>query len=169
MTETRVRIEQAIADIPGIHFNGLVRHLDLAPGQVQYHLRRLHEQGTVVSEQLYGRTQYYPPEYDAFDRAVIALLRRETARDILVYLLDRGRARPDEVTEAIGIARSTLEWHLDHLEPNDLVRKHQTERGVELVARHTKRVTRLLAETDPSVPLRMSDRFARLVDRLLEE
>ncbi|MGM0397617.1 MAG: winged helix-turn-helix transcriptional regulator, partial [Halobacteriota archaeon] len=38
MVETRTRIAEAVRTQPGIHFNGLVRSLDLATGQVQYHL-----------------------------------------------------------------------------------------------------------------------------------
>ena len=39
MSDVRRRIERRIADDPGIHVNELVRELDLAAGQVQYHLR----------------------------------------------------------------------------------------------------------------------------------
>lgn len=62
MTETRTEIEDAVYDHPGIHFSELVRQLDLAPGQVQYHLKRLRAEDSVVDERLYDRTHYYPPD-----------------------------------------------------------------------------------------------------------
>jgi predicted transcriptional regulator len=73
MTDTRTRIADCIATRPGIHFSELVRRLDLAPGQVQYHCRRLRKSDRVVEEHLYGRTHYYDPEFDAWERAAIAL------------------------------------------------------------------------------------------------
>jgi hypothetical protein len=68
MTETRTRTADHIRTHPGIHFNALVRALDLAPGQTQYHLKRLLADNTVVAEHLYGRTHYYPPDYNDWER-----------------------------------------------------------------------------------------------------
>jgi len=168
VTESRVRIERSIADSPGIHFRELVRRLDLAPGQVQYHLRRLRERGAVVEERLYGRTHYYPPEYDDWERGVLSLLRRETARDVLVYLLERGPSRPGAVADDLDIARSTLEWHLDHLIERDLVEKRRSQGNrVTLAATRPADTVELLGEIEPTLPDRMVDRFTRLVDRLL--
>ena len=45
-TDTRERIAAHVEHNPGVHFSELVRDLDLAPGQVQYHLRRLDASGT---------------------------------------------------------------------------------------------------------------------------
>lgn len=59
MTHQRDRIHEYIATHPGEHFNALTQALDLAPGQVQYHLRKLLNQVHVVEEHLYGRTHYY--------------------------------------------------------------------------------------------------------------
>lgn len=94
MTETRATIADAVRAHPGIHFNELVRTLDLANGQVQYHLGRLRDEGSVVAERLYGRTHYYPPGYDEWERRALALLRRETAGDVVAYLLANGPTPP---------------------------------------------------------------------------
>lgn len=170
MTDHRRRLERAIASNPGIHFSGLVRQLDLANGQVQFHLRRLLGDGSVIQEQLYGRTHYYPREFDEFERGALAVLRRETARDVLLVLLDAGTARPGAVAETLDVARSTLEWHVDHLAEQGLVAKRRDEGNrVLLVPRRPDETVRLLAEVDPSLPDRMVDRFTRLVDRFLSE
>lgn len=170
MTRQRDRIQEYIATHPGEHFNALTRTLDLAPGQVQYHLKKLRGQGAVVEEHLYGRTHYYTPEYDEWERSAIAVLRRETARDILFYLLEHGSARPDTVADDLGIARSTLEWHLNHLVEQDLVEKQRDKRNhVTLVVSRPTETVQLLEEITPSLSDRMLDRFIRLVDSLLSE
>lgn len=170
MTDRSTLISRTIADEPGIHFNALVRRLNLAPGQVQYYLRRLLQEGDVVEEPLYGRTHYYHPNYDASDRRSIAVLRRETARDVLVYLLEYGPASPATVTDALDIARSTLEWHLGHLEEQSLVEKQRDQQGhVTLVATRPAETLRFLGDIEPTMTSRLTDRFTRLVDRLLSE
>ncbi len=169
MTDTRDRIAAHVDAHPGVHFRRVVRDLDLAPGQVQYHLRRLTGDGTVVAEDLYGRTHYYPPEFSAWERGALALVRRETARDALGHLMAEGPTPPAEVAEGIDVARSTLEWHLDHLEEQGLVEKRRNAGRVTLALARPDDTADLLASVSPSLPGRLVDRFERLVDRLLEE
>jgi len=166
----RARITDCVERVPGIHFNELVRELDLAPGQVQYHTKKLSRDGRIDRDPLYGRTHYYPPGCDEWERGALALCRRETARDVLTYLLDAGPAEPARVARALDIARSTLEWHLDRLVERDLVRKKRdTEGRVTLVLAKPAETAQVLGTVTPSVPERMTDRFTRLVDRLLDE
>jgi predicted transcriptional regulator len=170
MTDQRLRLKHAISDNPGIHFNGLVRRLNLANGQVQFHLYRLLGDGAIVQEELYGRTHYYPPETGEFERGAFAVLRRETARDILVVLIDEERARPKSVAEALDIARSTLEWHLNHLVEQRLVIKHRDDQNrVLLVPNRPADTLQMLADIEPSLSDRLVDRFTRLVDQFLSE
>lgn len=169
MSEPRITIENHVANNPGVHFNKLVRALNLAPGQVQYHVRRLLSDDTVVREQLYGQTHYYPPKYDSWERRAIALLHRETARDILIHLMMNGPARPGDTADSLDIARSTLEWHLTRLVEQDLVRKRRDERNrVTLVLEREADTAKLMADVSPSLSERMVDRFTRLVDHLVE-
>jgi predicted transcriptional regulator len=67
MTETRTRIELQIRRNPGIHFNELVRSVDFAPGQIQYHVHRLLDDDSVAEEQLYGKTHYYSKTFDPWE------------------------------------------------------------------------------------------------------
>lgn len=167
-TTTRDRIRRAIETDPGVHFSELTRVLDLAPGQVQYHLRQLRGEDVVVDER-YGRSHCFPPDYDPWERGALALLRRETSADVVAYLLDAGEAAPAEVTEALGIARSTLEYHLDRLCEQGLVEKHHERGRVTLVPAAPERTADLLRKADPSMSERLTDRFTRLVDGLLSE
>lgn len=168
MTEARERIDRAVSEAPGIHFNRLVQELDLAPGQVQYHVRKLCREDRVIDESLYGRTHYYPPEFDDWERSVLALARRETTRDVLLYLLTEGSARPNEVTDALDIARSTLSYHVDRMLEAGLVEKcRDDDNRVTLVPTRPEDTLELLREVHPSLPARMTDRFERLVDNLL--
>jgi len=154
---------------PGVHFNALVRGLDMAPGQVQYHLKRLLGE-RLVAEDCYGRTHYYPPSFDAWERRALALLRRETSADIVGVLLESGETPAAEVTERVGIARSTLSWHVERLVDAGLIEEYRDARGaVVLRLAYPERTARLLRRARPTLPGRLVDRFTRLVDSLLGE
>jgi len=168
MTATRTDIENAVADAPGVHFNELVRDTAYAPGQVQYHVRALVDAGALAREELFGRTHYYPPAYDAFQRRVLALVRRETTRDVLLAALDDDSNRPEAVADRVGVARSTLEHHVSNLQAAGVVEKERDGRGrVTLAVARPKRTADLLDAVEPSVSERLVDRFTRLVDDVL--
>jgi len=170
VSETRERILAAIEADPGIHFRGLARSLDLAPGQVQYHVRELLGADAVVAEDHRGRTHYYLPTYAPWERRAIAVLRRETARDVVATLLERDERRPADVADSVGVARSTLEWHLDTLVEADLVEKRRDDGGrVTLVLTRPAETGELLARVAPSLAGRLVDRFERLFDALVED
>ncbi|XGI84571.1 winged helix-turn-helix transcriptional regulator [Halorutilales archaeon Cl-col2-1] len=167
MSETRSTIEDYIRSNPGVYFNQIVRSLDLAPGQVQYHLRRLEEGKDIVEQSLYGHTHYYPETYDDWERNALALFRRETSREILLHLIDENGAKPSEMTDELGIARSTLEWHLDHLIEQEIVEKERDMGGrVNVVLTQPEKTRDLLEIVSPSLPDKLIDRFIRLFDQL---
>jgi predicted transcriptional regulator len=170
---TRSRIRRFVEAHPGQHFSGIGRELDLAPGQVQYHLRRLRKTEAIVRASFYGQTHYYPAETSPWERGALAVARRETSRDVLVDLVRYGNSRPGDVADRVGIARSTLEYHLDRLIERDLVRKERgsiddSNGSVVLVLERPERTVEILQTVDPSLPERLVDRFERLVDHLLE-
>ncbi|MXV61200.1 ArsR family transcriptional regulator [Natronorubrum sp. JWXQ-INN-674] len=169
MSDTRNQIRAHIHSNAGIHFNELVRLSEFAPGQVQYHVRRLIDTGDLVREEIHGQTHYYPPQYDDWERGALALFRRETSREIVVFLIEHEPSRPATVADELEIARSTLEYHLDHLTERDIVEKTYDERNhVSLSLANPDRTAPLLSEIAPTVPDRLVDRFTRLVDGLLE-
>ncbi len=168
MTDTRSRVRSHVEANPGVHFNAVSRNLDIATGQTQYHLRRLLRTGALHSDEICGRTHYFPDGYSGRERAAIALMRRETTRELVMLLLERDAVRPAALADGLGVARSTVEWHLSNLLEYGLVEKEYEGRTVTVRPTRTELLKETLVEIDPSVPDRLVDRFSRLVDSLLE-
>ena len=169
MTAVRERVRDHVAANPGVHFNAVVRQLDLAPGQVQHHVRSLRDDGALAVDGFYGRTHYFPPETPEWERAALALARRETARDVLLCLLDTCPSSPSDVAERVGVARSTLEHHVSNFVECGVVEKRRDARNrVTLALTRPQDTVRVLDAVQPSVPERFVDRFERLVDDLLD-
>jgi len=171
MSDTRSRIRDCISRKPGIHFNDIKRKLDIATGQTQYHLRKLVSAGQLDEESIQGRTHYYPPTYSAWEREAIALLRRETSREIVLSLLRNDPAAPAEITEILDLARSTVEWHLSRLAEHDIIGKgpmDEESNRVVVTLREKETVYRLLREIEPHILDRVVDRFSRVTDDLLD-
>lgn len=170
MGETRTQIAETVAAKPGIHFNGIVRTCDLATGQVQYHLDRLLSEDDIVKADLYGRSHYFPTEYDDWERRTLSLLRRETTLDVASVILETGPVRPTELADELDLARSTLEWHVDHLVEQDVVvKRYTTDHPVVIEVSRPEDLIELVSEADPTLLGQMVGRFTRLVDRILAE
>jgi predicted transcriptional regulator len=165
MTDVRQRVFDHVDAHPGVHYKGLVRELDIAAGQAQYHLRRLRDARRLDAEKIRGRTHYFTDGYDDWERRTIALLRRETARHVIVYALESDGVSAMELAEELDLARSTVSWHLSALVEADVGEKYYDSKG-----RAHLRLTRpaetrdLLEAVTPSLSDRLVDRFTRLVD-----
>lgn len=170
MGTTRNRIAETVEAKPGIHFNALVRTCDLATGQVQYHLDRLLSEDAVVKADLYGRSHFFTTEYDEWERSALSLMRRETTRDVTAVILETGPVRPTKLVDELDLARSTLEWQVDHLVEQHIVEKrYTTSDPVVLVATRPEDLIELVREADPTLLGKMVGRFTGLVDRMLAE
>jgi len=167
MSDTRARIRRHVLDTPGVHFNRLTRELDVATGQAQYHLRRLVGDDELAVERVAGRAHYFDPAFDPWERQTVAFLRRETARALIMRLYADGPARQIDLKTELGLARSTVAWHVSTLTDAGILEKSDT-RPMMIRLSDPARTAALLETVSPSLPERLLDRFTRSVDQLLE-
>lgn len=124
--DSRREIYRLVEEHPGIHFRDLLERLDYAQGTLQYHLRRLADDGLVAVSDDGKYTRYYPAgEFSESDRAVMNALRRTYSRRIIAHLLADGPLTTAELSDRLGKARSTISWHLSKLVDANLVTKER--------------------------------------------
>ncbi len=161
---TRREIYEALREVPGAHFSHLKRELDLATGTLQHHLRVLEDRGLVESRQEDRYTRYFPSmEVDRRDKELLGLLRQQTPRRVVLDLIEHGTCRLTRVSERLGLAPSTVSFHLNNLREAGIVAK--PERGrYELVDQ--EHVEDLLVAYQESFTDRAVDRIVSLVTGL---
>lgn len=170
MTEARAAVEEYVRHNPGSHFSAIVDGLDQATGQVQHHASRLVRDDRLERVAVYGQTHYYPTGYDEWEKRALALCHRESVREIVATLLDEDGQRPAALAEALGLSRSTIEYHLDRLIECDVVEKRRGDDGrVTVHLTRPQETALLVAEIAPTYADRFTDRFMRLVDSLVDD
>lgn len=164
--ETRRRLWEQIEANPGLHLRELQRRTGLAMGSLEHHLDRLHDARlvTVVEN---GHKRFFPVVVPAEDRRVLAFLRQELPRRMLVVALAAGApvAKSRLLTE-LGSARSTLEYHLGGLVASQLVETSREGRETRISLRDPARVERLLLTYRASFLDRMVDSFVAAMDAM---
>ena len=157
---TRKELFDHVKSNPGIHFSQLKRDLDMETGLLQYHLRELEQYDVLESEEYQGKRRVFVAhELDEEERVILAILRYETTREILLYLLEKGPARNRELAEAVGVTPATISWHLSNLVEEEVIESVTEGRTTRYDVENEDLVVQLLVRYQESFVDRAVDRI----------
>ncbi|MCX8174535.1 MAG: winged helix-turn-helix transcriptional regulator [Thermoplasmata archaeon] len=158
--EVRRSIYNLIAEVPGIHFRELQRKLGLEVGTLDYHLNRMEKEGLIyaVKDRYYKR--YYTKEVDARDFELMAVLRQEKPRRIVLHLLLNPGSTHAEIGKELNLALSTTTFYLDMLCRKGVVNAVRGEKVQYFVSESERAVNALIRYRQSFLD--------KLVDRFLE-
>jgi predicted transcriptional regulator len=155
--EMRRRIFALVQEFPGLHIREVARQLDTSLALVEYHASILRENSLVREERddRYVRLFAVPDDGSGpteSQRQVLRLLRERLPLRITLHLLDHDEAQQHKaVSEALGLGKSKLSFHLRKLEAARIVRKTSDGR-FEPVDR--PRLLRVILQFPPTTDLR---------------
>ena len=110
-----IRVLQHIQENPGCHLRQIKRELDMSMGTIQYHLNLLDKQGKVSTERQNLHKYYFPIGlFEQNERDVLKILNQETAREILMIILEKKPTQTD-IANIIKISGASVNWHIKRL------------------------------------------------------
>ena len=167
--ENRRRIYDFIATNPGTHVREMERGLDMQPGLLSYHLDYLEKRRLVRSEDDGHRRMYFLMDrFIEKDRRTLGALRQESPRKILMHLLVNGPTSFQDLQGVMGVAKSTLSYHLKRLRSIKVVDVTKLEKEMVYRVEDADRVADLLIGIQESLSLDAVDRFADIWNELGE-
>lgn len=127
--DARRRIYECVVASPGLHFREIQRRLALATGSLDYHLHFLEKNGMLRKERIGKFVRYYAytKTWEQEEKDVLALLRQNNIRHILIFLIEKKKANAQQISMNVGISPSTLSWYLKQLTEKGVIA--QTKRG----------------------------------------
>ncbi len=156
--ESRRRLYRHIRRNPGKYLRELSRDLDMAMGQLEYHLGALEHAG-LISALHDANKRFFPNEVPRGDRRVVARLRQELPRRILLLTLQEGTITRKALTDALSVPRSTLNHHVKALIDDGLLRAGRDGRDAVYQVTTEGDVLRVLTLYQESWLDRMVDAF----------
>jgi predicted transcriptional regulator len=101
---------------PGCHLRQIKNELGISIGSVQYQLLRLEEVKRITSTKQGSYKFYFP--YGLFkenEKNILQILSQETARKILMFIIEQKNPSQIEIINSIGISAPSVNWHIKRL------------------------------------------------------
>lgn len=163
--ETRRRLYAHILAHPGRYLREIQRDLGMAMGSLEYHLDRLEKMALVTSLQDSNK-RFFPAQMDRRDKPMLAVLRQELPRRILVTALGAEECTKSQLVHDLEVAPSTLNYHLRRLSDAGLLEASHVGREAVYRLRERDAVLRLLVAHRSSFMDRLVDHFLATADEL---
>ncbi len=161
--ETRKRIFETIQSSPGIHMRELERNLDMAVGNLQYHLHYMEKKNLISAHKDEQFVRYFVKnkELDSEGRKVMSFLRKKACSHILVTIMEAPGMNNKDLSSVIGLSPSTVSWHLNKLVAAGIVQKTVCGRESHFEVVDTEKVAELIITYKASF-------FDKLLDNFIE-
>lgn len=94
-------------------------------GTVQYQLDRLEKAGKISSTRHGLYRYYFPAGMLDNEKDILQVLSQETAREILMFIIEQGNPTHTEISGKIMISSASVNWHMRRLMDLDLIREEK--------------------------------------------
>ena len=165
-----IRVLQYIQENPGCHLRKIKRELAMSMGTIQYHLNLLDKQGKVSTERQNLHKYYFPIGlFEQNERDILKILNQETAREILMIILEKKPTQTD-IANIIKISGASVNWHIKRLVELGLVLEQKEGKfkrytlGID-----SKNIVSLMKNYHPNIWNRWSNRLAEMFLSLSKE
>jgi predicted transcriptional regulator len=115
------QVIETIEKNPGIKFCEIMRATGMKNGVLSHYTRKLEEKGVITVERSPRLTRFYPLGVDKNESTLIANLRQETPKNILLALLARDVLTFNEIVAKVQRSQSTVSLYLTQLVQDGIV------------------------------------------------
>ena len=164
-SENRRYIYEHILMNPGVHLRKICKETGLAMGDTQHHLFVLEKEGRIKSRKIgqQKHRHYYPTTLiNEQHELILAFLRRDTARDILIYLIEHAGSTQSDIANFKNLSAPTINWHMSRLIEAGVVIGNREWKTVRYFIKDPESLIDSLKNYFPAVWSSLSDRFAKL-------
>lgn len=158
--EKRRRIYALIEASPGIHLRELQRILDIPLTTLEYHLSYMSRKKILFAETTDHHKRYYTKPFDSEDKKVLGALRQKRMREIVLIILENGKAKYQMLAARLRLSHSTLSSYLKYLVNRNILAMEKIGYENIYTVRDEERVAKVLIAYRPSF-------LDKLVDRAL--
>jgi predicted transcriptional regulator len=159
--ERRRKIYALIEASPGVHLRELQRILDIPLTTLEYHLNYMARKKILFAETEGHHKRYYTKPLDPEDKKVLAAMRQRRMREIVLVVLENGKAKHQLLAERLKLSHSTLSSYLKYLVNKNILTKEKIGYENLYTVRDEDKVAKVLIAYKPSF-------LDKLIDKALD-
>jgi predicted transcriptional regulator len=119
--DRRFQIVEVIEKNPGIKFREMMRATGMKNGVLSHYIKTLEDRGAISVQRNPRLTRFYPLGVDKKESLLIANLRQETPKNILLALLEKDSLTFKEIVDKVKRSQSTVSIYLTQLVQDEIV------------------------------------------------
>lgn len=149
--ETRREIFELISNFPGLHFREILRRMSISSGNLNYQLNYMIKHEILVTIQDGNLKRYYcVGKVKSKEKKILACLRNETARGLVLFLLLNPKSQFNEIVNNFDLAPSKLAYHLKKLLEKEIIEKERKGRTMVYRVTDEEAIANVLISYRPS-------------------
>ncbi|MHA1882535.1 MAG: winged helix-turn-helix transcriptional regulator [Candidatus Thorarchaeota archaeon] len=119
----RDRVLDGIASNPGIHLRELQRVIGCAMGALQYHMKSLESDRSVISTRIGNSKHFFLSDFSQNEDilTLTALSRNPTISSILVEIIAKGQVTQAELSRVLSLDKSLISYYISSLLKADVL------------------------------------------------
>jgi predicted transcriptional regulator len=123
LSDIHSKLIRYINEQPGIRYRELLRLSGLSNGVLTYHITNLEKSRQIIVDRnnKTKTTRYYSNYIPAEETDIIGCIRNNSARQIILFILDHDSCTFNEIIEYTKKAPSTISWHLKRLKAAEVI------------------------------------------------
>lgn len=116
------RVLEFIRDHPACHLRQIRKELGISMGTAQYHLHLL-EKGRSITSNRHGLLKHYfaAGVFQDNEKVLLEVLSNESARDILMFIIERGNPTQSDIATAFRMSAPSISWHVARLAERKII------------------------------------------------
>lgn len=160
------KVLRFIQEKPGCHLRLIKNELGISIGSVQYQLLKLEKMQRITSSRR-GSYKFYflHGVFKDNEKNLLQFLRQETAREILMFIIEHKNPTQTDIVNSIGISAASINWHVRHLIDFKIIvgaKKGKYTRYQLSHSSDSKYIVTLLKNYYPSIWDKWSNRLAEM-------
>jgi predicted transcriptional regulator len=166
--DVRDEIYKFVNENPGIRYRELLRLLGISNGVLTYHLGILEKSGQIkVERQSNNRvSRYFVASISKQDSDIIGCFRNNVTRNITIYILKNEYCTFNEIADHLGMAPSTVSWHIKRLKEVGILEVTQGSERLLYSVTDKAQVDRVLSKYKETFTEKVIDNYTEMIDGL---
>jgi predicted transcriptional regulator len=141
--DTRKKIHDTILAQPGICIRELERTINIALGELTYHIPILLKNKLIKEERDGYFRRFYPINLSKEEMFILSILRRDAVRRVIPILLKNRKVTNKILSNSLSITPSTASWHISRLKQNNLLIESKSKNKTEYSLRDKNAIERI--------------------------